>query len=169
MHENHGIKRESLHIRPFTAADVDFVIGGQLRLYETEYGFRTEAWKAYITDGVHELADQFDREKDCMYILEYDGVASGCAAIVHVDEATAKFRFFFVESKLRGLGAGRNLLDKTIDFCREKGYERVFLWTFSTLFAARHLYQSKGFKITKTQESNEWGTPIVEERWDLYL
>jgi hypothetical protein len=49
----------------------------------------------------------------------------------------------------------------------EKGYRRVFLWTFSTLAAARHLYASKGFRITETHENSGWGETILEERWDL--
>jgi len=52
---------------------------------------------------------------------------------------------------MRGQGAGHKLLDMAVDFCKEKRYERVFLWTFSTLLAARHLYESKGFHITETQ------------------
>ncbi|OPY28678.1 MAG: TDP-fucosamine acetyltransferase [Methanocella sp. PtaU1.Bin125] len=104
-----------------------------------------------------------------MYILENDGVPSGCVAITHVDEATAQLRFYFLEPEMRGLGAGHKLLDMAIDFCKEKKYERVFLWTFSTLMAARHLYGSKGFQITDTHENNDWGEPVLEERWDLEL
>ncbi|MGZ7109431.1 MAG: GNAT family N-acetyltransferase [Methanobacterium sp.] len=156
-------------IRPFTLDDVDFVISGQLKLYEAEYGFTSKIWKAYLTEGVHELVNQFDGEKDCIYILEHDGVPSGCAAIVHEDDNTAKFRFFFMDLKLRGLGAGRKLLEMSIDFCRERKYNHVHLWTFSTLNAARYLYKSKGFKITETRENNEWGTPVLEELWELDL
>ena len=157
----------SVVIRPFTSEDVDFVISHQLSLYKLEYGFTSEIWKAYLTDGVHELVDQFDDIRDCMYILDYNGTLSGCAAITHTDEVTAKFRFFFVDPDLRGMGAGHKLLDMAIDFCKEKGYKHVFLWTFSTLLAAKHLYISKGFKMTETQENDEWGTVVLEERWDM--
>ena len=156
-------------IRPFGLEDVNFIIAGQLELYEREYGFTSHIWKAYLKGGVQDLKNQFDEEKECIYILEYDGVPSGCAAVKHVDEVTAKFRFLFLNSELRGIGAGHKLLDMTIDFCKEKGYKRIFLWTFSNLEAARHLYKSKGFKITETQENNEWGTTILEERWEIDL
>ena len=156
-------------IRPFTLEDVDFIIIGQLELYEKEYGFTSDLWKVYLNGGVLDLVNQFDKKKDCIYILEYNGVPSGCAAIKHVDEVTAKFRFFFLDSELRGLGAGRKLLDMTLDFCKENGYKQVFLWTFSTLKVARHLYKSKGFEITETQENDDWGTIILEERWELDL
>lgn len=156
-------------IRPFRESDVDYVISGQLRLYAAEYGFTSEVWKSYVTDGVHDLIDRFDAEKDCLYILECDGVPSGSVAITHTDGNTAQLRFFFIESTMRGLGVGRKLIDRVVDFCGEKGYDRIILWTFSTLYAARHLYESKGFRITETQQNNDWGEPILEERWDLEL
>jgi len=156
-------------IRPFVLEDVDFVISGQLNLYEVEHGFTSEIWKSYLMNGVNDLLNQFDNEKDCIYILEYNGIPSGCAAITHLDEVSAKFRFFFVDSELRGFGAGHKLLDMAIDFCKEKGYKHIHLWTFSTLKAARHLYKSKGFKITQTHKNNEWETPVLEELWEIEL
>jgi GNAT superfamily N-acetyltransferase len=159
----------NITVRSFKETDVEFVISRQLKLYESEYGFSSEIWKAYLTGGVNNFVDQFDDQRDCMFILENDRVPSGCIAITHVDEATAQLRFFFLEPEMRGLGAGHKLLDIAIDFCKEKKYENIFLWTFSTLDAARHLYGSKGFRITETKENNDWGEKVLEERWVLNL
>ena len=38
-------------IRSFRERDVDFVISRQLALYESEYGFTSEIWKTYLTEG----------------------------------------------------------------------------------------------------------------------
>jgi len=114
-----NLKENGILIRPFNLDDIDFVISGQLELYELEYGFKSDIWKSYVIDGVHDLVDQFDSKKDCMYILEHDGLPMGCAAITHVDDITAKFRFFFVDPKLRGKGAGHKLLDMSVKFCVE--------------------------------------------------
>jgi GNAT superfamily N-acetyltransferase len=67
------------------------------------------------------------------------------------------------------MGAGRRLIDRAIGFCRKAGYGNVFLWTFSTLDAARHLYEEGGFSITGSKVNNEWGGPILEEKWELDL
>lgn len=158
-----------IEIRPFTNNDVDYIISRQINLYKIEYGFTSEIWKAYITDGVHQLVTQFIPEKDCVYILEANGNVSGCVAITHIGDETAQLRFFFIEPTLRGLGAGNKLINMAIDFCREKKYKRVFLWTFSELAAARHLYGKNGFRMTDTHENREWGKPVLEERWDLDL
>ena len=113
-------------IRSFRESDVDFVISRQLVLYESEYGFTSEIWRAYLADGVHNFVNQFDNDRNSMYILEHNGVPSGCVAIAHVDGATAQLRFFFLEPEMRGLGAGHTLLDRAIEFCKEKRYGQVF-------------------------------------------
>jgi DNA-binding MarR family transcriptional regulator/N-acetylglutamate synthase-like GNAT family acetyltransferase len=156
-------------IRPFQRNDRDFMISRQILFYEIEYGFTSNVWKAYVTDGVNHLIDQYEEEKDCIYILECNDILSGCIAIQHVNKEVGQLRFFFLEAEVRGLGAGRELFDRAIVFCREKQYKQIFLWTFSTLEAARHLYQSKGFQITQTHEKTDWGAAILEERWDLTL
>ena len=156
-------------IRTFRRTDLDYVIDGQMKLYAAEYGFTSEIWKQYLTGGVREFADRFDGGRDCMYIAEHDRVPCGCIAITHTDEMTAQLRFYFIEQELRGRGAGHRLIDLAIGFCREKAYGRVFLWTFSTLEAARHLYAGSGFRITDTSVNSGWGEPILEEKWELEL
>lgn len=156
-------------IRLFTHKDIDYMIARQISMYDIEYGFSSEAWKVYIADGVQHLIEQFDPERDCVYILEANGVVSGCIAITDIEGRTAQLRFFFIEPTLRGLGAGNKLINMAISFCKEKQYKRVFLWTFSKLAAARHLYSKNGFQMTDTHENCEWGEPVLEERWDLNL
>ena len=156
-------------IRPLRQEDIDFVISGQIWLYETEYGFTSDIWKGYVRDGVNKLVARFDEQKDCVLILEAGGAPAGCIAITHTGDDTAQLRFFFVESTARGLGAGRMLMDMAMEFCRDKKYKHVFLWTCDQLDAARYLYASHGFAITDTHKNDEWGAPVVEERWDLEL
>ena len=158
-----------IEIRPFVSSDVDYIISRQINLYKVEYGFNTDTWKAYVADGVHQLVNGFDADKDIIYILEANGNVSGCIAIIHTEENAAQLRFFFIEPTLRGLGVGNRLMDNAISFCRDKKYKQVFLWTFSELLAARHLYSKHGFQITGTHENTEWGEPVLEERWDLLL
>ena len=164
-----SIATKNIDIRPFKAEDVEYVIDRQRSLYESERQFTTETWQKYLTQGVLDLVDKFDENKDCMYILECDGNAAGCVAITHVSEDVAQLRYFFLEPEVRGMGAGTALLNKALDFCREKKYTHVFLWTVSAQETARTLYKKAGFEITETSENNTWGTPVLEEKWDMDL
>lgn len=50
-----------------------------------------------------------------------------------------------------------------------KKYSQVFLWTVSAQESARILYKNAGFKITETIQNDSWGTPVLEEKWELKL
>lgn len=160
---------KDIKIRPYQEQDIAYVIDRQLSLYESERQFTTEIWKNYLTQGVISLVEKFDPEKDCMFILECDNNASGCIAITHSDDNVAQLRYFFLEPELRGLGVGTGLLNTALEFCRQKKYSHVFLWTVSAQESARILYKNAGFKITETSENDNWGTPVLEEKWDLDL
>ena len=159
----------SLSIREYIKGDERYIIDRQLSLYESERHFTSEVWKSYLKNGVREMLDYFRKDKDAIFILENNGVKVGCAAIKHDSEDVAQFRYFFVEPELRGIGAGRMLLTKALDFCKEKGYKHVFLWTVSAQESARRLYANFGFEMTQTHEDNSWGVPVLEERWDMDL
>ena len=165
--QNHLSKASAISIRPYRDSDVDFVIANQIALYETEYGFTSAAWKTYVTDAVHRFTGNFDETKDCMYILEYLGVVSGCIAIAHVGDQSAQLRFFFLEKAVRGMGMGSRLMDLAMVFCQKMSYRHVFLWTCNKLDAARYLYGKYGFRVTETKENSNWGEMMVEERWEL--
>lgn len=160
---------KDIRIRPYQKDDIKYVIDRQLSLYEAERHFTTDIWKGYLTKGVIALVEKFDAKKDCMFILECNGSPSGCVAITHTKDDMAQLRYFFLEPELRGLGVGTALLNKALEFCRQKKYPHVFLWTVSAQESARILYKKAGFELTETSENEDWGIPVVEERWDLAL
>ena len=79
----------------------EYVIDRQLSVYESERHFTSEIWKKYLVKGVMALIEKFNPEKDCMYILEFNGNPAGCVAITHTRDDTAQFRYFFLEPELR--------------------------------------------------------------------
>lgn len=160
---------KNMAIRPFREQDIAYIIDRQLSLYESERQFTTDAWKSYLTQGVAALIERFNPEKDCIFILECDGSPSGCIAITHAQNNAAQLRYFFLEPELRGLSAGSKLLNAALEFCRQKKYSHVFLWTVSAQESARILYKNAGFAITETNANENWGTPVLEEKWDLDL
>lgn len=166
---NLSTSTESFSIRPFFAGDIDYVISRHKTLYRLESNLSSAAFSDYIDEGIHRFVQNFDKEKDCMFILEYQGKPAGSVAIVHTKEKAAQFRYFFLEPEMRGRGLGNKLMDRALVFCREKEYRQVFLWTISAQKVARHLYKSKGFEITQTCENKEWGDVVLKERWDLDL
>ena len=93
----------------------------------------------------------------------------GCVGIVEADEKTAQLRWFLVAPQQRGAGLGRRLLDASIAFCRERGYESAILWTVSSLRAAARLYRAAGFEKVLDKPGRLWGVDVVEEKYELRL
>lgn len=81
----------------------------------------------------------------------------------------AHLRWFIVTPEAQRTGLGKQLLDRAIGFCRERGYHRLYLYTFVGLDSARHLYEQSGFKLKEEQEANTWGRPMREQRFEAEL
>ena len=58
------------------------------------------------------------------------------------------------------------LLAAAMDFCQSRHYERVHLWTFEGLDAARHLYEKSGFRLAHQQRGTQWGAEVNEQKFE---
>ncbi len=157
-----------ISIRPFTQSDIEYVISRHKTLYYAERHL-SDVFSAYVDRIVYEFADKFDPETDCLNILEFNGVPAGSIAVAKVDGSTAQIRFFMLEPEMRKRGYGNRLMDLALDFCREKGYKKVFLLTITAQVVARHIYETHGFRRVWSRNKSEWGEGVIEEQWDLEL
>jgi GNAT superfamily N-acetyltransferase len=98
-----------------------------------------------------------------------NGVIEGSIAIdgSHANQDGAHLRWFITSDNTRGKGVGTTLLFTAIQFCRSKKYDRVYLWTFEGLGAARHLYEKFGFRLSFQKKGMQWGVEVNEQRFDL--
>ncbi len=112
---------------------------------------------------------RYDDASDGIWTAAVNNRIEGAVAIDgrHAQNEGAHLRWFIVSEVLRGQGVGRQLLETAIAFCRQKQYDRVFLWTFQGLEAARHLYESLGFKLVHQQEGTQWGAAVTEQKFEL--
>lgn len=155
-------------IRPFKQSDIEYVISRHKTLYYAERHL-SEVFSAYVDCIVYEFVDKFNPKTDCLNILECNGVPAGSIAIAKADDVTAQLRFFMLEPEMRRRGYGNRLIELALDFCREKGYKKVFLLTITAQVVARHIYEQHGFYKVWSRGKSEWGEGVIEERWDLDL
>jgi N-acetylglutamate synthase-like GNAT family acetyltransferase len=92
-----------------------------------------------------------------IWLAERNGELVGCAAIVLRADKRAQLRWVLVAQAARGVGLGRDLVDRALDYSRAQGCSEVFLETTDGLPESEALYVSLGFEV----ESNE-----LEELWD---
>ena len=89
--------------------------------------------------------------------------------VVRKSATVAQLRLLILRPEARGLGLGGRLTDECIAFARERGYRKMMLWTNGHLDAARAIYQSRGFKLTKSEPFRAYEQDLVSEIWELKL
>lgn len=120
-------------------------------------------FETYLARGLAPFVEGFDPRLDGLWVAEAGGDRVGCIAIQHTTDG-AQLRWFFVEEAARGQGIGRRLLETALGFCRDAGYEHVFLWTMSDLHDARRLYERAGFRLVAETDA-PWLSTERQQHW----
>jgi GNAT superfamily N-acetyltransferase len=81
------------------------------------------------------------------------------------DTEGAHLRWFIASEATRGRGVGRALLTHAMNLVDCRGYKLTYLWTFSGLGAARHLYENFGFRLDHESPGSQWGKEVLEQRF----
>ena len=150
------------------SGDIGQIIYLHGSLYAQEYQWDM-TFEGYVAESLSRFALAKDPHQDRLWIAEAGQQIAGCIGIVGHSGAEAQLRWFLVLPAYRGKGLGRRLISEAIQFCRERGFKSIFLWTTSDLKAAAHLYRSSGFQKTEGQTHLIWGKMVTEERYDLQL
>ena len=148
--------------------DFGWIVKRNAELYAQDYGW-LEPFEGVCAQIVADFVNKYDEGREHGWIAEIAGEKVGAVMLANDGDGVARFRLLFVEPEARGLGIGVRLVDEAIRFARGAGYRKITLWTHSVLTAARHIYQSAGFKLMRSEEHRSWGEPVVSEHWDLEL
>jgi DNA-binding MarR family transcriptional regulator/GNAT superfamily N-acetyltransferase len=153
-------------IRTFRAGDMGMIAARQSILY-AEYGWGTpmEVLQGEVTTAF--LRDFKPGREQC-WVAERGGRMLGSIFLVDSSEG-AQLRLLYVEPDARGLGIGEALVRTCIQFAREAGYSRIWLWTHTILTSARRIYAAQGFSIVSTEVHDEFGKPEQGETWERDL
>ena len=140
------------------------------RYYAEHWGFGA-TFEAQVARGMSDFIDRYDADADGIWVVMDSGEVAASVTLdaMHVETEGAHLRWFITSDAVRGRGAGGVLLERAVEHCRERGYGRMYLWTFAGLHAARHLYERAGFRLTVEQTGRQWATEVTEQRFDLDL
>jgi GNAT superfamily N-acetyltransferase len=149
--------------------DLGWVVQSHAEIYAAEYGWSAQ-YEVLIAQIVAAYATDHDDEREAAWIAEVDGERAGSIFCVRgPDETTAQLRLLLVTPAARGLKLGAQLVDTCLEFARNAGYKRMVLWTNDPLVAARHIYLSRGFRLTATEPHEMWGDALVGQTYELDL
>jgi GNAT superfamily N-acetyltransferase len=104
--------------------------------YHKTWGFGL-FFEAKVATELAAFLGRYDVKKDAFWTAQVGRQIEGSLTIDGIRAATegAHLRWYIISDELRGQGAGNQLMSTAIDFCRSRGYRRVYLWTFEGLNA----------------------------------
>jgi GNAT superfamily N-acetyltransferase len=79
------------------------------------------------------------------YVIRHEGTNVGVGCLKRITPSVAEIQRMYVQPHVRGIGAGRLLLQQLLADARAIGYEAVRLESLKFLSAAHALYKSAGF------------------------
>lgn len=161
-----SLKGGDITVHTQRSGDAAYIAYRHCVLYEKEYGL-CGTFEQYVLDSLVRYLEH--RSEGEIWIVECNGQIVGSIGVVSTDKSTAQLRWFLIEPEFRGMGLGRQLMTIALDYCKQKKFSRVFLWTMQGLNVAYHLYSSFGFVPVEQVENNTWKRGVVEERWELSL
>ena len=153
----------------------DYIPGSIGRVAELHGTYYHEHWdfsvffEAKVATELSEFLGRYDEKCDGFWTASLKDRVEGSITIdgIHAEKEGAHLRWFIISDILRGRGIGNQLINKALDFCRNKGYRRVYLWTFEGLSAAKHLYEKSGFELVEQRKGIQWGTEVNEQRYEM--
>ena len=154
-----------------------YVPGSLGRVVELHGTYYHEHWgfglffEAKVAAELSEFFKRYEESRDGFWTVLVDGRVEGSITMdgIHAESKGAHLRWFIMSDALRGRGAGNQLINTAISFCRNKGYRQIYLWTFKGLAAARHLYEKGGFRLVEEHSGTQWGTEVIEQRFECSL
>ncbi|VVE71804.1 MarR family transcriptional regulator [Pandoraea captiosa] len=134
------------------------------RYYAEHWGFGA-FFEKKVAMGLAEFAGALPVDGKALWLYVENGRTLASLAIDgNLETGVAHLRWFIVDDVLRGTGVGRRLMSTAMDYVDARFHE-TYLWTFKGLDAARHLYESFGFRLAEAFEGDQWGSTVTEQRF----
>ena len=155
-------------LRPHRIGDVSLVAQRSIASAIEEFELGGSCETVMLTAAAHFL-NQYDAERECVWIAERSGVPVGCVFVRQVSEQSAELLLLHVESQARGIGIGRRLLSEAIAFATRAGYGTLQLEMLDVMKTARLLFHAAGFRHESEVSDPQFGRAMQQQTWRLAL
>ncbi len=126
----------------------DAEIAAVIRAVMPEFGADGPGFAIHDPE-VAAMSAAYATRRHAYFVVESDGAVLGGGGIAPLqgsDDATCELRKMYFMPELRGLGAGRALIERCLQTARDFGFARCYLETLTGMDAAQALYLACGFQ-----------------------
>lgn len=104
---------------------------------------------AYADPILDTLYEVYQEPRSIYYVVEKDGkVVGGCgvAPLENGDDSVCELQKMYFAPEIRGTGYAEKIIEKCLEFAKEKEFQLCYLETLSFMTTAQKLYKRIGFE-----------------------
>lgn len=138
---------EKINIRTIDSKD-NIALAQLIRTTLKEFGANHPGTVYYDVSTDH-LFEVFQTPRSIYYVAELDGEVVGGGGIFPTEglpDDTCELVKMYTYPHVRGIGLGKLLIQKCIDYAKDTGYKKIYLETMPELKQALKTYEKFGFK-----------------------
>lgn len=150
------------------AGDLGYLTYLHAKIYKEECGYDLE-FEGYVSKTFYDFTQRYAPERDRFFLAEKDGKMIGSIAILGHSDTEAQLRWFLILPEYRGIGLGKELFSRAMDYCRDAKFKHIWLLTTSDQEKASTIYIREGFCVTEDTSVEMWGRELVEKKLELFL
>lgn len=104
-----------------------------------------QSLSAFPLDDLNHIQDVYGKLGEAFFVAEDSHKIIGTVGVKREDDRIALLRRIFVAPEYRKQKIGVQLVERTIEFCKEVGYQEIVFKSSSKMDGAIRLCQKKGF------------------------
>ncbi len=133
----------NIKIRRFKEQDKPQVIKLINSILKKEFSIPKETYSDF---DINNIKDIYGGKRDLFLVAVIGNSVIGTIAIKEDDKNCALLRRVFVSPEFRGIGLGKKLIVKAIEFCENNAYSVINFCSTDKMRAANELCRKNGFK-----------------------
>jgi putative acetyltransferase len=144
-------------------ADKDFQEAGLLFL-EYSKGLGIDLCFQHFEEELKSLPMMYGRPEGILFLIRINDDAVACTGVRNIGANVAELKRMYVREAYRKTGMAQSLLNASLAFAKEAGYEKIRLDTLNTMLPAIALYEKNGFRKIPAYYFNPEPTAVYFEK-----
>ncbi len=133
----------NIKLRKFKDSDKPQIVKLINSILKKEFSISKDTYSDF---DINNISNVYGGKKDLFLVAVLGNSVIGTIAIKEDDKNSALLRRVFVSPEFRGIGLGKKLIVKAIEFCEKNDYSVINFCSTNKMQAANELCKRNGFK-----------------------